>query len=112
MSQLGDLIRRTRQRKGWTQDELAQKVGCKGSYIARIEKGRQRGSEELLFKIAKALDLNPQRVFTTAGITDVVFVPTEKSVLTPETYEFGKLDPKIRRLLLELAPILEKYLES
>jgi len=29
-----------------------------------------------------------------------------------ETYQFSKLDPKVKRALLEMAPIFEKYINE
>ena len=111
MTELGDLIKRARQRKRWTQEDLANKVGHKASYISRIEKGEPRGSEEILFNIAKALEISPQMVFDTAGIK-VRFVPGKRESLNGRTYEFATLSPEIKEFLLEIVPIVEKYMKS
>jgi transcriptional regulator with XRE-family HTH domain len=50
-------IRRLREAKGWTQKELAKKVGCSQQAISAIEQaGYTRHSLPLLRRIAEALD--------------------------------------------------------
>jgi len=61
--QLGEVIKSRRQMIGFSQRELAQRVGVKGSHIAYIEAGRRRPSLALLFRLAKNLDLNRQELF-------------------------------------------------
>ncbi|MFW0862389.1 MAG: helix-turn-helix domain-containing protein [Candidatus Komeilibacteria bacterium] len=49
-------ILEARQKKGYTQSELAKRIGTKQSAIARIESGKYNPSLDLLVKIAGALD--------------------------------------------------------
>ena len=51
------LLIRYRMDHGYSQQELAQRVGTSYSQISRIENGRQRTSLETLLRIAHALDL-------------------------------------------------------
>ncbi len=44
-----------REKRGWTQEMLAKKVGVSRVTIARIEIGNRRPSLELLERLAKAL---------------------------------------------------------
>lgn len=48
-------LKRMREKRGWTQEDLASKVGVARVTIARIEIGNRRPSLELLERIAKAL---------------------------------------------------------
>ncbi len=52
---IGEVIERMRTDKGWTQAELAEKIGSSQSAIHRIEKGAQNVSLEQLKKISGAL---------------------------------------------------------
>jgi DNA-binding XRE family transcriptional regulator/thiol-disulfide isomerase/thioredoxin len=52
-------VARGRKAKGWTQRELAEKVGCNQPSIANIEKGTCGASEALSIAIAKKLGINP-----------------------------------------------------
>jgi hypothetical protein len=49
-------------------DGLAEKVKHKDSYITKIETGRNRGSLEVLIKIAQVLDLPPSLILVTRGV--------------------------------------------
>lgn len=55
LHQIGSLIRSTRQAKGLTQSDLADKLGTSQSAIARIESGGQNLSVEMLTRINDAL---------------------------------------------------------
>ncbi|MFJ4687270.1 helix-turn-helix domain-containing protein [Streptomyces sp. NPDC088789] len=37
----GERLRRMRDARGWTQDELAERIGCTGSHISAVETGRR-----------------------------------------------------------------------
>ena len=56
MATMGEIIREARKRKKWSQQRLADEVGCVSSYIPRIEKG-QHISLPLLEAICSRLDL-------------------------------------------------------
>lgn len=53
---LGHNIRKNRIEAAMSQDELAEKCGCCGSYIGKIENGKSLPSLEMIVKIANALD--------------------------------------------------------
>jgi len=48
-----------RQLAGYTQQELAEAVGCRESLVARIEQGRTKAESELAEQIAKVLGKRP-----------------------------------------------------
>jgi transcriptional regulator with XRE-family HTH domain len=49
-------IRRSRQERNWTQEELASRAKLSVSTVAKIESGKQNGSRRALRAIASALD--------------------------------------------------------
>ena len=54
----GEKVRILRQNKGWTQEQLALKIGRGKSFISHIENNRDK-PVELIVDIAKALDTSP-----------------------------------------------------
>ena len=56
LQRIGAVIRAARQRRGWTQAQLAAALGTSQSAITRIEQGNQNLSLEMLSRIGKALD--------------------------------------------------------
>ncbi len=54
---LGDAVLRARVQRGWTQAELAKKVGTKQANISRIEAGLSNPTLKLIQKIIQTLDL-------------------------------------------------------
>jgi transcriptional regulator with XRE-family HTH domain len=55
---LGNAVLRTRLKRGWTQSELARRVGTKQANISRIEAGLGNPTLELIRKVCEALGLD------------------------------------------------------
>jgi ribosome-binding protein aMBF1 (putative translation factor) len=55
-------IRRLREQKGWTQQELAQKSGLPQSHISKLETGLHSPSNRTLVTLAKALEVEPAEI--------------------------------------------------
>ena len=51
-------IKAARKKRGWSQEELAQKAGLSRTYLARLETARQDPTLSTLEKLAKALRVN------------------------------------------------------
>ena len=52
---MNSVLKSLREEKGYSQEELAQKVGTKKSNISRLESGNYNPSLDFLYKIAKGL---------------------------------------------------------
>jgi DNA-binding XRE family transcriptional regulator len=59
----GEAVRKARHALRWNQQELADKVKLSRGSIANIETGRQRVLLSDLFDFAKALNLDPKKLF-------------------------------------------------
>lgn len=70
MSALGNLIKNARLSKNLTQEELGARVGCTGSHITGVEKGRHL-SKSLMEAIAGVLDLD---LTETSDLNDIEFL--------------------------------------
>lgn len=64
---IGNKIKRIRERKGLTKEDVASKIGSTATTIYRIEKGQQPSAENLI-RIAKALEIGLDELF---GISEI-----------------------------------------
>ncbi|MCU7365381.1 type II toxin-antitoxin system antitoxin HipB [Pantoea stewartii] len=55
--QLANQLKRLRQQQGWTQTDLAKRVGLKQATLSHFENYPESTSLETLFKILQALDI-------------------------------------------------------
>jgi len=60
--QLGENIKKVREKAGKTQEELAEKTGIHVSYLSRIERGVVNPSVEVLENIAKVLKVKSSKI--------------------------------------------------
>ncbi len=60
---LGRRIRKLRDAKGWTQQELGSQSDVNYKFLGEIERGQQNPSFEILTKIAAALDVELPELF-------------------------------------------------
>ena len=64
---IGPIIRQARESKGWSQDQLAERVGVGRPHISRLEAGAREPTVALLSKLLKVLELDPRSVFHPAA---------------------------------------------
>lgn len=55
-------IRAFRKLKGYTQDELARRLGVSIAVLGAVERGTRKADIKLLNKIAEALDIHPNEL--------------------------------------------------
>ena len=55
-------IKQLREKRGMTQEQLAEKVGISRAYLARIETARHNLTVPMLERLAKALRVKPARL--------------------------------------------------
>ena len=106
---LGDKIQELRKEKRLSMRGLAKSVGVTPMHISNIEKGFTNGSSELIAKIAKALETDPDKLLHLADrvdpeVVDVIqknpdavpsFLRSAKD-LTPE--EWDKMQTYLNRM--------------
>lgn len=56
-------IKKYRNTKGLTQEQLAEKAETSTNYLGSIETGKKYPSPQMIDKLAKALDINPLELF-------------------------------------------------
>jgi len=80
---LGDAVLRARVQRGWTQAELARKVGTKQANISRIEAGLSNPTLKLIQKIIQTLDLELTFASVPSTTSSKVVPIAEASILVP-----------------------------
>lgn len=63
---LGRAIRRSRDRRGFSQEELAQRCGLHRTYVGGIERGERNPSYTNILRIAEALGERPSGLIAAA----------------------------------------------
>ncbi len=61
---LGQNVRRLRQQRGLSQEELALDAGMKRSYLSDLERGTRNPSVKALGRLAEALGVDPAILLT------------------------------------------------
>ena len=56
---LGNNVRRLREAKGWSQEDLAEKANLHRTYVSGIERGVRNPSLTIVFKLAEGLGVEP-----------------------------------------------------
>jgi len=106
---LGPVIRQLRQRKGWTQDELAHQAGTTAASVSRIEAGKYRPGPELLGSLAFVLDV---KVYELIALSEGVSPPALKQGFDPDEETiiryYRKMAPDERELFKALGASLCK----
>lgn len=54
---VASIIQTARVQKGWTQQELAEKMGCQVQTISKIENARYSPNADILYQLVEALNL-------------------------------------------------------
>jgi len=64
LARLGDRIRRLRKARGWTQAEMAERVGIDRSFLADVERGKRNVSILNLELIADGFRVSLSQLFS------------------------------------------------
>lgn len=87
-----DKVIQLRKKRGWTQGDLAERVGVEQPTIQRWENGKREPSFDQLFALARALDVTP------ASLID----PTIAAPLGPQLFVKGEVAAGVWREAVEL----------
>ena len=61
---VGARVRRLRKRKGWSQEELAERCGHHWTYIGGLERGERNATLQVVADIAQALGVPVRELFS------------------------------------------------
>ena len=88
----GAALRRFREDRGMSQDELAARAGMPQGTISAIERGTRAPGVDTLWKMVQGLGVSPNDVYRAAGL-----FPTEEA-LPPDEPGFWELWSIVKRL--------------
>lgn len=66
MRELGVALRKARERKELSQEQLGLSTGIHRNYIGGIERGERQPTVDVVLRLAEALDTSPARLFSKA----------------------------------------------
>lgn len=101
-NKFGNVLKEQRQGHGWTQRELASRLGVKASHIAYLETGQRKPSLGLINRISDTLHLDRQRLFVLAH-------PEAKSMMPTRAPSRSKSPAEAWRALLNDRALLRRY---
>ena len=90
-----------REEKGFTQAQLAEKVGIAEKYLSALERGNKWGSFETLISLANALDVEPYELLL-----------PKKETLNYDNRRTKQLMKRFRSSLNDLVDAVESFLEE
>ena len=67
---LGSRIKELRKRKGFTQEQLSEKMEINSKYLSSIERGNENPTLNTLIKLSEALEVDSGEIFSHIQIED------------------------------------------
>jgi transcriptional regulator with XRE-family HTH domain len=62
-ARFGSALRKLRDERGYSQEELAERAGLHRNYVGGVERGERNVALENIVKLAKALSVSPRDLF-------------------------------------------------
>lgn len=70
-------VRRFRNDRGLTQEQLGEKAGISSTYVSKVERLVSSPTLDIIVKIAEALDISPAELFNELDIESALYVYTD-----------------------------------
>lgn len=98
VSELGDFIRRQRERSAISMRKLADRAGISNPYLSQIERGLRKPSADILKSIARALSISAETLYERAGWLE----PTERPDVEDAIRDDHRLTQHQKQALAEI----------
>lgn len=100
----GDRLKTLRTERGWSQADLAEKIGSDARQVSRYENGRVAPSLDVLAKIADTLDISLDYLVIDTAPRRPLHAP--ENALADQLADFATLDPDDQTALLKILDAL------
>jgi len=98
VSELGEFIRRQRERSAISMRKLADLAGISNPYLSQIERGLRKPSADILKSIARALSISAETLYERAGWLE----PTERAEVETAIRSDHRLTEHQKQALAEI----------
>lgn len=105
---LGYKIKQMRKSKGWTQEQLAEKIGIDNKHLSRIEKGYHMPTYQILKNLAQIFNFDI-RTFEDISIEDIS-IPDKTTLKSMQILNSAKTD-KEKKYFLSVLQLAQKGLK-
>jgi transcriptional regulator with XRE-family HTH domain len=95
---LGERIARLRKERGYTQKELAERIGIIQALVSDYERGKLRLNAEMVVRFAEALEVSTEDILRPNGSRPLARKPSRRVLRRLEQIE--SLSPHKQRILL------------
>ncbi len=99
---LGARIKAVRKERGWSQEQLAERVGISTQYVSNIERGKENPTLDLLLRVAQALKVSPAEIFDleARGLDRKTLQAEIRKVIETQDIERLRIALKVLRAIL------------
>ncbi len=99
---LGARIKAVRKERGWSQEQLAERVGISTQYVSNIERGKENPTLDLLLRLAQALKVSPAEIFDleARGLDRKTLQAEIRKVIETQDIERLRIALKVLRAIL------------
>lgn len=100
----GDRLKTLRTERGWSQADLAERIGSDARQVSRYENGRVAPSLDVLARIADTLDITIDYLVIDTAPRRALYAP--QNALNDQIADFATLDPDDQTALLKILDAL------
>ncbi len=118
--EMGDRIKKTRKSKGWSQTQLAEKIGITSGGLSGLETNKKYTSKTTLIKLSEVLNVSADYLLTgkegtneiSAEEREILDVLRKDEAMTNAMMEFARVKKKAMSYLRGYTEINAQGLES